>query len=164
MAFDFPGGIGEVEIDDVGTFDTGASTDPSSFLITIGRNQIAKEGTEFADPEAVTAQLADDREMRMGVNQPVSLRLSELPMSDFSTLETQCDAGNDLWMKVLSAAKNNSGNPIWEIVYKQVILSNVLHGPVSADRSSYGVVLLDGMATGFNSEDIYSLTQRDPSA
>jgi len=159
MAFDFPGGIGQVRIADASDFDTAGN---ATFLVVMDRNQIAKEGTEFPDPEAVTAQLADDREMRMGVNQPVSLRLSELPQGDFDKLEDACDAGTDVWIEVTSAATNSTGDPLWEVVYNEVILSNVLHGPVSADRSSYGVVLLDGMATGFNSDDIYSLTQNSP--
>ena len=164
MGFQFPGGIGQIEIDDVGTFDTNDSTTPSGFVITIDRNQIAKEGTEFPDPEAIKAELADDREVRMGVNQAMNIRLAELPIGDFDQLETQVDAGNEVFVKVTSSAKTSAGDPIWEVIYKKVILSHILHGPVMVDRSSYGVVLLDGMCTGFNSDDIYSLTTNDPSA
>jgi len=55
--FDFPGGIGQIDIDDTGSFDTGATTDPSTFVVTIGKKDIDKDGTEFPDPEALTAEL-----------------------------------------------------------------------------------------------------------
>ena len=158
MGFAFPGGIGEIRIADADDFDTSGS---ANFLVVIDRNQIAKEGTEFPDPEAIKAELADDREVRMGVNQAMNIRLAELEQSDFDTLENQVDTGTEVFVEVTSAAKTG-GSPIWKIVYQDVILSNILHGPVKADRSAYGTVLLDGMCTGFNSSDIYTLTQNAP--
>jgi len=156
MALSFPGGIEKVEIADAPDFDTASN---SSFLVTVDRNSIAKEGTEVPDPESVTAELADDREVRMGVNQSVSLRFTELPMADFDTLEAACNEGTEVYVKLVSAQTDSNDNPRWKVVYNRVLLSNVVHGPANVDRSSYGVVVVDGMTTGGDSEDIYTLTQ-----
>ena len=155
MAFSFPGGIGQIRIADADDFDDMGN---SSFVVVMPRNSIAKEGTEVPDPEAVTAQLADDREVRMGINQGLSIRLSEMDIADFDTLEGACNAGDDLYIEVESAAKTSTGDPRVLIVYQEVILSNVAHAPVSAERGSYGTVIVDGMATGFSTADIYTLT------
>ena len=159
MGFAFPGGIEKVAIDDTGAFDTAATTDPSTFLIEVERNNIAKEGTDIPDPEAITAALADDRESRMGLNQSLALRLADLPTTDFDTLEGACDDGTEVYVKVTSMAKTSGGTPKWEVVYQRVLLSNVAHGPANVDRSAYGVVIVDGMCTGFSTSDIYTLTQ-----
>lgn len=161
MGISYPGGIKKIEIADAEDFDT--ATD-ANFLVTIDRNSLAKEGTEVPDPESVTAELADDRQVRMGVDQSISLRLTELPQADFDTLETATKEGTEVFIKMTSTQTDGSGNPRWEIVYRRVILSNVSHGPAKADRSSYGVVIIDGMTTGGETADIYTLTQNSGGA
>lgn len=155
---DFPGGIGEILIDDVGTFDTAATTDPSTFLVTIGEDVIADEGNDIPAAEAVTAALANDKEFRMGLNQELSLRVSSLDMADFDTLETQVIDGATVFIKVIPRATYSDDTPKFEVVYQDVILSNVVHDPVQAGRDAYGGVVLSGMATGHDSSDIYNLT------
>ena len=84
MSFSFPGGVGLAEIADADDFDTSAN---ANFAVTIDRNSIAKEGTQVPDPEPVTAELADDRQIRMGLDQDINMRLSDLPTTDFDKLE-----------------------------------------------------------------------------
>jgi hypothetical protein len=155
---DFPGGIGEIQIDDVGTFDESAADNPSSFLVTIGEDVIADEGNDIPAAEAITSALANDKEFRMGLNQELNLRLASLAMSDFDTLEDQVVDGSTVFVKVISKATYSDGTPKFEVVYQEVILSNVVHDVVNASRDSYGGVVISGMTTGYRSDDIYSLT------
>jgi hypothetical protein len=152
---DFPGGIGEVQIDDVGDFDTAAG---SNFLITMGENVIADEGNDIPAAEAVTAALANDKEFRMGLNQELNLRVSSLPIGDFDTLEDQVVDGATVFVKVIPKATYSDGTPKFEVVYKEVILNNVVHDPVQVSRDAYGGIVISGMATGYRSDDIYNLT------
>ena len=156
MGFMFPGDIGAVKIADADDFDDSAGN--ATFVVEISRNQIAKEGTDVPDPEPVTAELADDRPVRMGINQSMALRLAELAIADFDTLEEQVQSGAELEIQVDSAATDSAGDPLFSTVYHKVILNNVAHGPHKPDRSAYGVVIIDGMCTGFSTGDIYSLT------
>lgn len=154
--FSFPGGIETVEIADAEDFDTAGN---ASFLVEVLRNRIAAEGFDIPDPEAVTAALADDREVRLGVDQSLSLRFTDLPTGDFDTLEQATSDGTEVYVRITSMATDGSGNPRWRVTYKRVIFSQVAHGPVNADRSAYGVVIVEGMTTGFSTADIYSITQ-----
>lgn len=156
MGFSFPGGVNLVEIADALDFDTSAN---ANFMVTIDRNSIAKEGTEIPNPEPVTAELADDREIRMGLDQPINMRLTDLPMADFDTLEGACNDGTEVYIRLESTQTTSGGDPIWKVVYNKIILSNVAHGPAKFDRSAYGVVIVDGMTTGGSTKDIYTLTQ-----
>jgi hypothetical protein len=156
MGIAFPGGVDLAEIADADDFDTSAN---ANFLVEIDRNSIAKEGTEIPEPEPVTAELADDRQIRMGVDQDINMRLADLPMTDFDTLEGACNDGTEVYIRLTSTQKTDSGDPVWKVVYNRIILNNVAHGPAKFDRSAYGVVLVDGMTTGGSSKDIYTLTQ-----
>lgn len=159
MAFEFPGGIESIEIDDTGSFDIGATTDPSSFVVTIGKKAIAKEGTEFPDPEALTTELADDREGRTGLDQNLSIGAHTMDMTDFSTLETEALAHTDLFIRVTSQATNGSGNPLYVVIYSPVLLSDAKISPANVDREEKGAYQFAGMATGYRWEDIASMTQ-----
>lgn len=161
---DFPGGIGEIQIDDVGTFDESAADNPSSFLITMDENVIADEGNDIPAAEAITAALANDKQFRMGLDQELNLRVSQLDMSDFDTLETQVIDGAPVYVKILPKAEYSDGTPKFEVTYKEIILSNVVHDPVQADRDAYGGVVIAGMTTGYKSDDIYDLTINDAPA
>lgn len=152
---DFPGGIGQVQIDDTGDFDTAAG---SSFLVTMGENVIADEGNDIPAAESVTAALGNDKELRMGLNQELNLRVSRLPMGDFDTLEDQVVDGANVFVKVIPIATYSDGTPKFEVAYKDVILNNVVHDPVQAARDAYGGVVISGMATGYRADDIYNLT------
>jgi hypothetical protein len=156
MSFSFPGGVGLAEIADADDFDTSAN---ANFAVTIDRNSIAKEGTQVPDPEPVTAELADDRQIRMGLDQDINMRLSDLPTTDFDKLEGACNDGTEVFIRLESTKTTSGGDPIWKVVYNKVILYNVAHGPAKFDRSAYGVVIVDGMTTGASTKDIYTLTQ-----
>lgn len=157
MGFMFPGGIGRIRIADADDFDDEAGD--ATFVVDINRNQIAKEGTDVPDPDPVTAELADDRLVRMGLNQAMSIRLAELAIEDFDTLEAEVETGSEVEIEVESAATDSgTDDPLFTMVYHKVILNNVAHGAVKVDRSSYGVVIIDGMCTGYSTRDIYSLT------
>ena len=148
---DFPGGIEKIEISDNEAFDgTG------NVSIEVGRDVIG-EGTEFPDPEAVTAQLADDREVNMGKDQSMSIRLTSLPTTDFDALEGAEGDATELFVKVSSLQKNDSGNPKAEVTYRRVILSHVNYAAINADRSEYGTVMIDGRATGTTVSDIKNI-------
>jgi len=152
---DFPGGIGKIQIDDTGDFDTAAG---SSFVISMSEDVIADEGNEIPAAEAVTAALANDKEFRMGLNQELSLRVSSLPMGDFDTLEDQTVDGATVYVKVIPSATYSDGTPKFEVTYKEIILNNAVHDPVQASRDAYGGIVISGMTTGHRSDDIYSLT------
>jgi hypothetical protein len=153
--FDFPGGIEKLEIADADDFDTSGN---ATFLITMDRNKIA-EGSEIPDPEAVTIALADDRELNNGKDQELNLRFTSMETTDFDSLEQAEQNGTELFIRITSLKTDNNSNPVWEVVYKRVILSFVAHGPAKADRSEYGVVIVNGMTTGGDTEDIYSITK-----
>lgn len=153
--FDFPGGIEKLEIADASDFDTAGN---ASFVVTVNRNSIA-EGSEVPDPESVTIALADDREFRNGINQELNLRFSAIATTDFDSLESAAKNGTELWIRVTSLAKDGNGNPKWEVTYNKVILSQAAHGPVNSSRDEYGVVIINGMTTGFETSDIYSITK-----
>jgi hypothetical protein len=153
--FDFPGGIEKLEIADADDFDTSGN---STFAITMDRNKIA-EGSEIPDPEAVTIALADDRELNNGKDQELNLRFTSMETTDFDSLEQAEQNGTELFIRITSLKTDNNSNPVWEVVYKRVILSFVAHGPAKADRSEYGVVIVNGMTTGGDTEDIYSITK-----
>ena len=155
--FAFPGGIRFVTICDVEVFEEAADT--ADIFVKIHRNHIASEGFDIPDPEPVTAPLADDREVRLGVDQSLSLRFTDLPSADFDALEAAANAGKPVFVRATSMQGDGNGNPRWQVVYNRVILSHVAHGPANADRSSYGVVIVDGMTTGATTADIYSITQ-----
>jgi hypothetical protein len=154
--FAFPGGIETVEIADAEDFDTATN---ANFAITVDRTSIAAEGFDIPEPEAVTAALADDREVRLGVDQSLSLRFTDLDSADFDSLEAAANGGTEVFVRITSTQKDGNGNPRWQVVYNRVILSHVAHGPANADRSTYGVVIVDGMTTGGTTADIYSITQ-----
>lgn len=156
--FAFPGGIETVAVQDVEAFDGTGEID-----ITVQRNNIA-EGFDIPDPSAVTAALADDREVRMGVDQSLSLRFTNLPTVDFDKLDRACNEAKELFVKVTSTNTDANGDPAWEVTYKRVILSHVAHSPANADRSAYGVVMADGMCTGSRPTDVYSITQNNATA
>jgi len=153
--FDFPGGIEKLEIADADDFDTSGN---ANFAITMDRNKIA-EGSEIPDPEAVTIALADDRELNNGKDQEINLRFTSMATTDFDTLEQAEQDGTEVFIRITSLKSNGSGNPVWEVTYKRVILSFVAHGPAKADRSEYGVVIVNGMTTGGDTSDIYSITK-----
>lgn len=153
--FDFPGGVEKLEIADADDFDTSAN---ANFLVTMQRNQIA-EGSEIPDPEAVTIALADDRELNNGKDQEINLRFTGMETTDFDSLEQAEQDGVEVYIRVTSLKSTTSGDPKWEVVYKRVILSMVAHGPAKTSRDEYGVVMVDGMTTGGDSSDIYSITK-----
>jgi len=153
--FDFPGGIEKLEIADADDFDTSGN---ATFAITMDRNKIA-EGSEIPDPEAVTIALADDRELNNGKDQELNLRFTSMETTDFDSLEQAEQNGTELFIRITSLKTDNNSNPVWEVVYKRVILSFVAHGPAKADRSEYGVVIVNGMTTGGDTSDIYSITK-----
>jgi len=153
--FDFPGGIDKLEIADADDFDESGS---ANFVITMDRNKIA-EGSEIPDPEAVTIALADDRELNNGKDQELNLRFTAMDTTDFDSLEQAEQNGTELYIRIHSLKTDGSGNPVWKVTYKRVILSFVAHGPAKADRSEYGVVIVDGMTTGGDTSDIYSITK-----
>lgn len=153
--FDFPGGVEKLEIADADDFDTAGN---SNFAIEMGRNQIA-EGSEIPDPEAVTIALADDRELNNGKDQEINLRFTGMDNTDFDSLEQAEQDGVEVYIRVTSLKTTTAGDPKWEIVYKRVILSMVAHGPAKVSRDEYGVVMVDGMTTGGDSSDIYSITK-----
>ena len=153
--FQFPGGIETIEIDDAGDFDSGLG---SSFVVTIGRASIDKDGTEFPDPEALTAELGDDREGRLGLDQNLSIAAKQMAMGDFQTLESEALAHTDLFVKVVSQATDGGGNPLWKVVYSPVILSDAKMSPVNVDRESKGAFMFDGKATGYRFADLGSVT------
>ena len=153
--FTFPGGVGSIEIEDTAAFDGSGSVQ-----VSISRNQFAKEGSEFPDPEALTAELGDDREGRLGLDQKLSIRVTNLPTADFDALEGAVEDHTDLWIKILSlATKKGSSTPLYEAVYNKVLLSNVAKGPAKVDRESYGVVIIDGKTTGYRTDEIITVTQ-----
>lgn len=154
--FGFPGGIEQIEIADADDFDAGLT---STFVVTMGRNKIASEGIDIPDPEKVTLELADDRQIRNGLDQELSLRFTNIDTTDFDSLEGAVKDGTEVFVKVTSRAKDGSGNPKWEIVYQDVILNNAAHSAAKPGRDEYGVVIVDGMTTGFETSDIYTLTQ-----
>lgn len=155
--FNLPGGLSKVAIADAET-DTNAT-----FTIEVPRKDLA-EGTEIPEPEAITAALLDGREVRMSIDQELTLRFKRLASGDFDDLERiGVLQSTELFVTLTSLAKNDAGDPLWEVTYKGVLLSHVAHGP-SADKSTYGSVIVDGMATGYVTNDIYSLTQNDFSA
>jgi hypothetical protein len=145
---DFPGGIEKIEISDNEAFD--GSGDVS---IEVSRDVIG-EGTEFPEPEAVTAQLADDREVNMGKDQPFSIRLTSLDTAAFDSLESAEGDTTGLFIKVSSLQKTDAGDPKAEVTYKRAILSHVNYAAINADRSEYGTVMIDGRATGTTVSDI----------
>jgi hypothetical protein len=151
---DFPGGIAKIEIADADDFDTSGN---ATFLVTAGRATIA-EGTEFPDPESVTAALADDRELNQGKNQEIAIRLTSLGTGDFDQLESAEQGPTEVFVRASSMRTTDAGAPVFEVTYKKVILSHVAHGPVNADRESYGTIQIDGMATGASTSDVYSIT------
>jgi hypothetical protein len=154
--FGFPGGIEKIEIADADDFDTSGN---ANFLVTMQRNQIASEGIDFPDPEKVTLELADDRRVANGIDQELSLRFTNMEMTDFQSLETARNDGTEVWIKVVSTATDGSGNPKWEVVYNACIIDHASHSPANADRESYGVVMVDAMTTGYKESDIMSITQ-----
>ena len=147
---DFPGGIQKIEIADADDFDTAAN---STFVIVADRGVIA-EGTEFPDPESVTAALADDREVNMGKDQPINIRLTSLPTTDFDELESAEQEPTEVYIRVSSLRETDGGSPVVEVTYKKVILSHVNYAAINADRSEYGTVIADGMTTGSSVADI----------
>lgn len=151
----FPGGIGVIDIADASDFDTAAN---STFVVNATRNMIA-DGTDFPNPESVTVALADDREVGTGVDQPITIHFTDLPTTDFDSLEQARVDGTEVWIRVQSVATTSGGNLKWMITYKKVILSHTAHGPVRTGRDEFGVVLIEGMTTGSRSDDIYSLQQ-----
>jgi len=153
--FQFPGGIESIEIDDTGDFDTGMT---SSFVVTIGRGSIDKDGTEFPDPEALTAELGDDREGRLGLDQEMDIAAKDMEMSDFETLEAEALKHTDLHVKVLSQATTDSGDPLWKVVYTPVILSDAKISPANVDRESKGAFMFSGKVTGYRYADLGNLT------
>jgi len=157
--FDFPGGIGQIDIDDTGSFDTGASTDPSTFVVTFGKKAIHQEMTEFPDPEALTGELGDDREGRLGLDQNMTIGAAYMDFTDFETLEDEALKHTDLFVRVQSFATKSGGGPLYEVVYSPVVLSNAVPSPVNTDRSSYGGYMFDGKATGYRYADLASITQ-----
>lgn len=161
---DFPGGVGQIEIDDTGSFDDAAAEDPSTFVVTIGEDQIAAEGNEFPDPEAITSALANDKEFRMGLDQNVSIRASSMKMTDFDQLEDQVVDGAALFIRVTSAATYSDGSPKFQVVYKGVILSNATPSPVQISRDAYGGIVLAGKTTGYRSSDIMEVTKNSAPA
>jgi len=152
---DFPGGIGQIHIDDTGDFDTAAG---SSFVVSMSEDVIADEGNDIPAAEAVKAALANDKEFRMGLTQNLKLRVSSLPMGDFDTLEDQTVDGANVFVKVIPIATYSDGTPKFEVVYKDIILNNAVHDPVQVSRDAYGGVVISGMTTGYRSDDIYNLT------
>jgi hypothetical protein len=167
----FPGGIGQIEIANNEDFRTGTellseataayvledvSLIDNDFALSVGRSSIA-EGTEVPAPERVTAALADDREVAMGKDQPISIRLTQLPRGDFNRLDTAGERGRNMWVRVSSMRTDASGNPLYEVTYGQVILSHVAHGPARADRESYGLVVVDGIASAASADSLYDL-------
>ena len=155
--FDLPGGLSKVAIAD-------AETDANAELnVEVPAKNLA-EGTEIPEPEAVVAAILDGREGRTAIDQSLTLRFTRLAATDFDDLERiGAVEGRDLFVTVTSLAKNDAGDPLWEVTYKDVTLSHVAHGP-SADKSTYGSVIVDGMATGYVTSEIYSLTQNSFSA
>ena len=150
----FPGGIGDIRIQDVAAMDGTGSID-----ITIPQKNVVPEGTEFPDPEALTSELADDREGRLGLNQDVALRVKRIPTGEFDTLEQAAEDHTDLWIAVDSfAQKEGSDTPLYTVTYNEVMLSNAVHGPVNVDRESYGVSIFDGRCTGYRTSDIMDVT------
>lgn len=149
MAFDFPGGIGSINIQDVAAMDGTGTID-----LTFEKKQIVKEGSEFPDPEALTVELADDREGRLGLDQELSIRLKKISTANFDSLEGAVGE-TDLWIKVSSfATVSGASTPKVETTYKEVLLSNATKGPVKVDRDTVGVVILDGKCTGHRTSDI----------
>ena len=153
--FQFPGGIESIDIDDAGDFDTGLG---SSFVVTIGRASINKDGTEFPDPEVLTAELADDREGRLGLDQSFDIAAKDMQMSDFETLEDEALKHTDLHVRVISQATGGSGNPLWKVIYHPVILSDAKISPVNVERESKGAFMFSGMVTGYRFADLGSVT------
>jgi len=152
--FSFPGGVGSIEIEDTAAFDGSGSVQ-----VSISRKQFSKEGSEFPDPEALTAELGDDREGRLGLDQELSIRATNMPTADFDALEGAVENHTDLWIKIKSlATKDGSAMPLYEVVYNKVLLSNAAKGPAKVDRESFGVVIIDGKATGFRTDDIMTVT------
>jgi hypothetical protein len=153
--FDFPGGVGGIDIEDVAAMDGSGS-----IAVSFSRKQFVKEGSEFPDPEALTAELGDDREGRLGLDQPLSIRVKHITTSNFDTLEDACEDHTDLWIKVKSfATVDGSSTPLFTVTYKEVILSNATHGPAKVDRDAYGVSILDGKCTGYRTSDIMEVTR-----
>lgn len=161
--FDFPGGIDEIAVDDTGSFDTGATTDPSTFLVTIDSKHIHKDATEFPDPEALTAELADDREGRLGLNQDVSFAALSMDMADFQTLEDEALNHTDLYIRVKSHATTPQGDPLLKVVYAPVVLSNAVPSPVNVSRDAKGGFLFEGRVTGYRWADLASITRNGTS-
>jgi len=153
--FDFPGGIEKMEISDADDFDPSGN---ATFAITMNRNQIA-EGSKIPDPEAVKIALADDRELNNGKDQDIKLRFTGMDTTDFDSLEQAEGDGVEVFVRITSLKTTTNGNPKWEVVYKRVLLSMVAHGPAKINRDEYGVVIVDGMTTGGDSSDIYSITK-----
>ena len=153
--FQFPGGIASIEIDDTGDFDTGMT---SSFVVTIPGPDIIKDATEFPDPEALTAELADDREGRLGLDQNMDFAAKQMDMGDFSTLETQALTHAELHVRVISQATNPNDDPLWTVVYNPVILGDAKISPVNVDRESYGGFMFSGMVTGYRFAELGNVT------
>lgn len=152
--FDFPGGVGHINIQDTAALDGSGSIN-----IDITNKQFSKEGSEFPDPEAITSELGDDREGRLGLNQDLSIRVLSIPTGDFDTLEQAAEDFTDLWIEVESFnTVKGSDTPKVVAVYKEVLLSNATHGPIKVDRDAYGVSIFDGRCTGYRTSDIMEVT------
>lgn len=158
----FPGGIGKIRISDAASFDTQDVDDPADQVIEIDEDSIADEGTEFPDPEAVTAALANDKEGRMGVDQTVNIRLTAIDMADYDWLELRADRWLTVFIEVTSMKTYSDDTPYFVVVYKKVLLRQVAHAPVKKSREEYGGTIIMGTTTGSTTKDLYEITSNDP--
>ena len=156
--FQFPGGIESIDVDDTGSFDTEATTDPSSFVVSFGKADIVPDGTEFPDPEALTGALADGREGRLGLDQNMSMAVKRMDMTDFGTLEINALQHTDLYVPVTSQATTQGGSPLYKVVYGPVIFSDAKMSPVNVDRESARAFHFAGIVTGYRFADLATVT------
>ena len=139
----FIGPPASMQISDVSAFDGSGDVD-----ITL--EQFAQEGNTFPTPEQLTDALLSGQEGPTGIDVPYAMRALNVAEADVTTIQSNARSLTELFVRFVSQDGKTQLDLEGHIVRATT--------QPFADRGSYGVVVIEGRATGVVESDAFTIT------